>query len=128
MEQSQNAFAAGAEYDSATGTFVSRTPGRAPRSPAEPSCPVPGPSCAEAPAAAPCEPAVPLETLGTRHDGWTPARRRLFLKELADCGSVTEAASRVGMSRGGAYRLRRRSQDKPFGRAWDAALGGGVKK
>ncbi len=56
----------------------------------------------------------------TRHDGWTDARKALFLETLAVAGTVRAACARVGLSREAAYRLRRR--DAHFGRAWDAAL------
>ena len=53
---------------------------------------------------------------------WTPERQREFLEALARCGSVKSAAAYVGMSREGAYRLRRRQEGRAFDRAWDAAL------
>lgn len=55
-----------------------------------------------------------------RHDGWTPARKILFLYELAACGSVRTACSEAGLSPEAAYKLRRR--DALFARAWAAAL------
>src|SRR5688572_11146358 len=79
------AAADSAEYDSATVTFITRArPG-----PAEPVDPV---------------------RLRWRQDGWTPARQRQFLEELADCGIVKEAAARVGMSAKAAWQLRRRAE------------------
>lgn len=56
-----------------------------------------------------------------RGDGWTPERQRAFLEALAECGSVTRAAARVGMSRESAYALRRRADARGFAQAWDAA-------
>ncbi|MEH6790440.1 hypothetical protein [Parasphingorhabdus sp.] len=53
---------------------------------------------------------------------WTPEKQRSFLEALARCGSVKAAAAYVGMSREGAYRLRRRQEGRAFDRAWDAAL------
>lgn len=53
---------------------------------------------------------------------WTPEKQREFLEALARCGSVKSAAAYVGMSREGAYRLRRRQEGRAFDRAWDAAL------
>tara|TARA_R110000850_G_scaffold3398_2_gene16281 strand:- start:2799 stop:3605 length:807 start_codon:yes stop_codon:yes gene_type:complete len=53
---------------------------------------------------------------------WTPEKQREFLEALARCGSVKAAAAYVGMSREGAYRLRRRPEGCAFDRAWDAAL------
>ena len=56
----------------------------------------------------------------TRRDGWTPARRTTFLAMLEGGATVAAAAAHVGMSREGAYRLRRRA-DPDFVAAWDAA-------
>ena len=53
---------------------------------------------------------------------WTPEKQREFLEALARCGSVKAAAAYVGMSREGAYRLRRRQEGRAFDRAWEAAL------
>lgn len=53
---------------------------------------------------------------------WTPEKQRTFLEALARCGSVKSAAALAGMSREGAYRLRRRDEGQAFARAWDAAL------
>lgn len=53
---------------------------------------------------------------------WTPEKQRKFLEALARCGSVKAAAAFVGMSREGAYRLRRRDDGRAFARAWNAAL------
>jgi len=52
---------------------------------------------------------------------WTPEKQREFLEALARCGSVKSSAAYVGMSREGAYRLRRRQEGRAFDRAWDAA-------
>lgn len=53
---------------------------------------------------------------------WTPEKQREFLEALARCGSVKSSAAYVGMSREGAYRFRRRLENRAFDRAWDAAL------
>lgn len=55
-----------------------------------------------------------------REDGWTLARRELFLERLADTCSVLEAAASVGLSRQSARKLYRRAP--AFRAAWDAAL------
>ncbi len=55
-----------------------------------------------------------------RHDGWTPARTRVFLATLRQTGCVKDAARVIGMSTTSAYRLRRR--DAVFAEAWEAAL------
>jgi hypothetical protein len=70
---------------------------------------------------------TPLITFQTvpvryRHDGWTPERQIAFIEKLADCGSVTDAAKHVGMSRESARKLRRRPCGRAFRDAWDAAL------
>jgi hypothetical protein len=57
-----------------------------------------------------------------RNDGWSHQRQRDFIEALADCGSVTEAAQRIGMSVSGAYRLRRSPGGEAFAAAWDAAV------
>ena len=78
MEQNRNALVpAGAEYDSATGTFKTPLPAR------------------EGTELAPFDPVA----LRPRIDGWTPARQRAFIEELSDCGIVGEAAARVPTGR-----------------------------
>jgi len=62
------------------------------------------------------------ETRRMRHDGWTPARKRLFLERFAECGIIVEACEAAGMSARAAYNLRDR--DALFAAGWDAA---GVK-
>jgi hypothetical protein len=79
---------------------------------------------ADAPPLAPFDPVA----LAARHDGWTPERQRAFIEELADCGIVTEAAARVGMSERTARRLRRRPDAAGFNRAWDEALRIGAER
>lgn len=53
---------------------------------------------------------------------WTPARQRLFLTTLFDCGSVAHAARAAGMSPSSAHRLRRRLAGTAFDRDWSRAL------
>ena len=60
-----------------------------------------------------------------RFDGWTPKRQLAFLETLARTRSVSAAAKSVGMSREGAYRLRRRAGAGLFAAAWDRAMGAG---
>jgi hypothetical protein len=65
--------------------------------------------------------AVTAETPGDqRADGWTAARRRLFLERLSTTASVQEAARSVGMTRQSARKLYRRAP--AFRAAWDEAL------
>ncbi len=68
---------------------------------------------------------VPLRD---RHDGWTFTRQGDFIGFLAETGSVSAAASQVGMSRQSAYELRRRPEAEGFAAAWDVALGLPVRK
>ena len=63
----------------------------------------------------------PLAPTRARADGWTPERQRGFLEALASCGSVAGAARSVGMTREGAYALRRRADARGFAQAWEAA-------
>jgi hypothetical protein len=57
-----------------------------------------------------------------RRDGWTAERQTGFIDALAECGCVTEACARVGMSVASAYKLRRVAEAQSFRTAWDAAL------
>src|SRR6478609_10511304 len=68
-------------------------------------------------------PFYPVPGLRRHSNGWLPARQADFLGYLAETGSVSAAAARVGMSRESAYRLRRREGAESFAAAWDAALG-----
>ncbi|MBA3898247.1 MAG: hypothetical protein H0X36_14180 [Sphingomonadaceae bacterium] len=63
-----------------------------------------------------------------RHDGWTTERQIEFIKALAECGCVADAARRVGISAESAYRLRRRFDAAPFRLAWDAALDFAIRR
>lgn len=97
MAQNENApVAAVAEYDSATGTFITRL---APRD------------------------RLAFEPVDVRtRAGWTADRQQAFIEALADCGVVREAAARVGMTEQSAYWLRRRDDAQGFNLAWEAAL------
>ena len=59
-----------------------------------------------------------------RRDCWTPARQRLFLRVLAELGSVAKAARAAGMSPRSAYALRARPGAESFAEAWDLTAGG----
>ena len=63
--------------------------------------------------------AVPVRQ---RADGWTPLRQAEFVGQLAQCGSVAQAARAVSMGRETAYRLRRKPGAEGFAAAWDVAL------
>lgn len=69
-------------------------------------------------------PASPRE----RHDGWTPEKQIAFIDALGECGCVTEACERVGLSPSTAYRLRRRVDAYSFRAAWDAALDYAIRR
>lgn len=56
---------------------------------------------------------------GTRHDGWTPFARKLFLQVLAETGRVSLALAYTGLSKQSAHALRNR--DPLFAAGWDAA-------
>ena len=55
-----------------------------------------------------------------RHDGWTEARRTLFLARLAETGCVRDACRAAGLSTTSARRARKRMPD--FADRWDMAL------
>jgi hypothetical protein len=55
-------------------------------------------------------------------------RQADFLGMLAETGSVMGACEAVGMSRKSAYALRARLGAESFAAAWDAALGGPLRK
>jgi hypothetical protein len=74
------------------------------------------------PAAPDAVPAFTPVPVRERADGWTPDKQRAFIELLADTGSVSDAAIRIGMSRESAYRLRRRPDAEDFAEAWDAAI------
>jgi hypothetical protein len=60
-----------------------------------------------------------------RHDGWTEARRKIFLSVLRESGCVIDACRVAGISDTSAYRLRRR--DPEMAALWDAALENGQR-
>ena len=101
MAQNENTLVvADAEYDPATGTFMTRP--RAPR---------------------PESDRLAFEPVEVRtRAGWTADRQQAFIEALADCGVVREAAARVGMTEQSAYWLRRRDDAQGFDLAWEAAL------
>lgn len=55
-----------------------------------------------------------------RKDGWTQAKRRIFLDHLAATCNVRRSAETAGMGEHGAYALRRR--DPAFAAQWQAAI------
>lgn len=62
---------------------------------------------------------VALEESRKRHAGWCVERQRLFLRNLAETGSVHLAASAARLTARSAYALRARSP--AFAAAWDTA-------
>lgn len=65
-------------------------------------------------------PVGPVQRRKPRANGWTLARRRVFLEELAASCNVGRALAAAGMGSGGVYRLRQR--DPLFAEQWQAAL------
>jgi hypothetical protein len=63
---------------------------------------------------------TPAPTSG-RHDGWSAADQREFIRRLARGHSVDEAAKALGHSRQSVYVLRRKPGAEDFARAWVAA-------
>ena len=51
-----------------------------------------------------------------------------FLRELAVCHNVSQAARSVGMGRQSAYKLRNRLEGTPFALAWEVALETGLQQ
>ena len=74
---------------------------------------------AESPPALPAFTPVPVRA---RRDGWTPARQAGFIAALAETRSPARAARAVGMTREGAFPLRRRPGGVGFAAAWDELL------
>lgn len=66
-----------------------------------------------------CKGGKPIEAR-QRHDGWTKARRNVFIATLADTCNVTASCHAAGMSPGAIYPLRQR--DPAFRAEWAAAL------
>lgn len=64
-------------------------------------------------------PFTPVPLARTRRDGWTPARQRGFIDQLARIGLVGVAARAMGMSAKSAYALRKRVGAESFAAAWD---------
>ncbi len=73
------------------------------------------------PAYARVPPFLPVP-LRARVDGWTADRQAHFIGHLAETGSISQAALRVGMSRMAAYRLRRCAGAESWAHAWDVVL------
>ncbi len=71
---------------------------------------------------------TPVPRKKSRHDGWTADRQRGFIAALAELGSVTAAAARVGMAKEGAYQLRLADGADEFRAAWAAAVDSGVAR
>lgn len=57
-----------------------------------------------------------------RHDGWTPAKQREFIRALVVLGHAEQAAIAVDGTMSGAYKLRTAAGGGPFAAAWDSAL------
>lgn len=59
------------------------------------------------------------QALRLRHDGFTPAKRKAFLKTLSETGCVRDACRVAGISSTSAYRMRAKLPD--FAAQWDSA-------
>ena len=64
-----------------------------------------------------------LQVRPVRKDGWTAARRRMFLDHLSASCNVRASARAAGMGEHSAYALRRR--DPEFAAGWQAAIEAG---
>lgn len=64
-----------------------------------------------------------LQKRKPRKDGWTAARRQIFLDHLASSGNVTASAEAAGIKERSAYGLRLR--DAEFAAKWQSALAAG---
>ncbi|WP_305097137.1 hypothetical protein [Croceibacterium aestuarii] len=73
------------------------------------------------PAYARVPPFLPVP-LRARAGGWTHQKQAALIGFLAETGCVAEAARRVGMSRMGAWRLRRRPGAAGLAHAWDTVM------
>ncbi|MBO9621372.1 MAG: hypothetical protein J7500_01540 [Sphingomonas sp.] len=58
----------------------------------------------------------------TRHEGWIPARQRIFLEALSEGRTVSQACAIVGLSKQSAYALRHSARGAGFALGWDAAV------
>lgn len=65
---------------------------------------------------------APVPMRRRRRNGWTEAKQRHFIAELARHGMVRLAADAVRMGRASAYRLRERPGAESFAEAWDIAM------
>src|SRR4051812_45256954 len=57
-----------------------------------------------------------------RHDGFTPEKIGVFLRDLAASGVVEHAAAAAGLTASAAYAFRNRRQGRAFAKMWDAVL------
>lgn len=71
---------------------------------------------------------VPVRRQRHHANGWSEAKQRRFIEELADTACVETAARAVGMSVSSAYALRRAPGGESFANAWLAALQQGAHK
>lgn len=68
----------------------------------------------------------PVQAKTSRRDGWTKAKRAIFLAELAASCNIRRASAAAEMSSAATYRLRQR--DAEFAKAWQAALEVGYER
>lgn len=67
-----------------------------------------------------------LQRRAVRSDGWSKARRKLFLEELGETCNVQAAARAAGMSSRNAYALKKR--DPEFEHLWAEAMADGAQR
>ena len=77
---------------------------------------------------APSAPDFDPVKLRYRRDGCTPDRQVAFIQALSECGCVTEACARVGLSTEAVYKLARRPDAQSFRLAWDIAMDNAVRR
>ena len=63
-----------------------------------------------------------------RSNGLTPERQRIFIRLLAECGSVGKACKAIGCSSYAMYHLRNSEEAEGFAAAWDKAVQRGARR
>lgn len=63
-----------------------------------------------------------------RSNGLTPDRQRIFIRLLAECGSVRTASKAISCSSHAMYHLRNSDEAEGFAAAWDKAVQRGARR
>jgi hypothetical protein len=71
---------------------------------------------------------APYAHRAPRRNSITPRRQRDFIAALAETGTVTQAARRIGASLEALYKLRNRPGAEDFAAAWEMALDRGIER